>query len=144
MPTGNSDTLEGMSALSRLRRLGNEWEKRPEIIQEAREEKATWQEIADALHMTPHGVRKLHATRVAPELLWVERAAGGWYHLRSAPSAGYPVGRVHELKRFADLHDDASLAEIDDVARSWGWDREGILYLDDEGRFQVPVAPSRG
>lgn len=60
---GNSDTLGGMgTALSRLKRLGNEWEQRPRIIDEARGEKATWQEIADALHMTAHGARKLHAT----------------------------------------------------------------------------------
>lgn len=52
--------MEGMSALAGLKRLGTEWnEKRPEMVRQARAEKATWQEIADALHMTPHGVRKL-------------------------------------------------------------------------------------
>lgn len=58
-----ADTMEVMSALARLKRLGNEWEQRPVIIDQARREKATWQEIADALHMTPHGVRKLHSKR---------------------------------------------------------------------------------
>ena len=55
-----ADSMEGMSALARLKRLGNEWEQRPQIIADARAEKATWQEIADALHMTPHGARKLY------------------------------------------------------------------------------------
>ncbi|MFE5408759.1 hypothetical protein [Microbacterium sp. NPDC056569] len=51
-----------MTALAELTRLGNDWQRRPEIIDRARAEGATWQSIADALHMTPHGVRKLHAT----------------------------------------------------------------------------------
>lgn len=63
---GNSGTLSGMSALSRLKRLGNEWEQRPRTIDEARSEKATWQKIADALHMTTDGARKLY--NALPEL----------------------------------------------------------------------------
>lgn len=140
--SSNSDTLEGMSALSRLRRLGNEWEKRPQIIAEARAEQATWQEIADALHMTPHGVRKLHATGVRPEIVWVERGADGGWLLRAAPSADSPLGEVRELRRFVDLHDDDSVAEIGEIARSWGWILDGILWVDQLGRYQVPVAPA--
>lgn len=141
---GNSDTLGGMSALSRLRRLGNEWEKRPQIIAEARAENATWQEIADALHMTPHGVRKLHATGVRPELLWVERAGDDTWYLRVAPSDEFPAGDVRELQRFAGLHDDASLAEIGEIAKSWDWIVEGPMWVDSMGRYQVPVAPAQG
>lgn len=139
----NSDTLGRMSALSRLRRLGNEWEKRPQIIAEARAEKATWQEIADALHMTPHGVRKLHATGQRPEIMWVERGGDNAWYLRIAASEEFPGGEVRELQRFVDLHDDASVAEIDEIAKSWGWIVDGILWVDSMGRYQVPVAPSR-
>ncbi len=139
----NSDTLGGMSALSRLRRLGNEWEKRPQIIAEARAEKATWQEIADALHMTPHGVRKLHATGVRPEVVWVERGGDDSWYLRAAPTPEHPTGEVRELRRFVDLHDDTSIAEIGEIAESWGWIFDGALWVDEMGRYQVPVAPAR-
>lgn len=141
---GNSDTLGGMSALSRLRRLGNEWQKRPQIIAEARTENATWQEIADALHMTPHGVRKLHASGQRPEIMWVERGGDNAWYLRVAPSGEFPVGRAEELRRFVDLHDDDSVAEIDELAKSWGWIVDGIMWVDSMGRYQVPVAPARG
>ncbi len=141
---GNSDTLRGMSALSRLRRLGNEWQKRPQIIAEARAERATWQEIADALHMTPHGVRKLHATGQRPEIMWVERGGDDAWYLRVAPSEEFPEGRVEELRHFVDLHDDGSAAEIGELAKSWGWIVDGIMWVDSMGRYQVPVAPARG
>jgi hypothetical protein len=51
-----------VAALEELQHLGNAWQNRPMLIEQARQEKATWQAIADALHMTPHGVRKLHRT----------------------------------------------------------------------------------
>ncbi len=51
-----------MSALDQLRQLGDGWQNRPQLIEQARQEGATWVAIADALHMTRHGVVKLHAT----------------------------------------------------------------------------------
>jgi hypothetical protein len=131
-----------MSALSRLRRLGNEWQKRPQIIAEARTENATWQEIADALHMTPHGVRKLHATGVRPEIMWVEHGGDDVWYLRAAATSEHPDGEVRELHRFVDLHDDGSIAEIGEIAKSWGWILDGVLWVDQLGRYQVPVAPA--
>lgn len=51
-----------MSALDELRQLGDAWQNRPQLIEQARQEDATWTAIADALHMTRQGVVKLHAT----------------------------------------------------------------------------------
>lgn len=50
------------SALDRLRRIARDTAARPEIIEQARNEKATWEEIADALNMSRAGVIKLHRT----------------------------------------------------------------------------------
>lgn len=51
-----------MAAIDELRQLGDAWQNRPQIIERARQEHATWTAIADALHMTRQGVVKLHAT----------------------------------------------------------------------------------
>lgn len=51
-----------MSALEELRQLGDAWQNRPQLIEQARLEDATWTAIAEALHMTRQGVVKLHAT----------------------------------------------------------------------------------
>lgn len=51
-----------MAAIDELRQLGDAWENRPQLIEQARQEHATWTAIADALHMTRQGVAKLHAT----------------------------------------------------------------------------------
>lgn len=51
-----------MDAMTKLRELGEAWADRPKLIEQARQEKATWTAIADALHMTRQGVVKLHAT----------------------------------------------------------------------------------
>lgn len=56
-----------MDALTELRELGNAWENRPQLIDRARQEKATWADIADALHMTRQGAAKLHATLTSKE-----------------------------------------------------------------------------
>lgn len=56
-----------MAAIDRLRKLGNAWEDRPQLIEQARQEGATWSAIADALHMTRQGVVKLHATLTSEE-----------------------------------------------------------------------------
>ncbi|MEW2459809.1 helix-turn-helix domain-containing protein [Microbacterium sp. K41] len=56
-----------MDALTELRHLGDAWENRPALIERARQEKATWAAIADALHMTRQGVVKLHATLASKE-----------------------------------------------------------------------------
>jgi hypothetical protein len=54
----------GMSAIATLKRLGTQWNTgRPALIMQARAEGETWQDIADALHMTPNGVRKLAGYR---------------------------------------------------------------------------------
>lgn len=51
-----------MAAIDELRRLGDAWQNRPQLIEQARQEGTTWVVIADALHMTRMGVVKLHAT----------------------------------------------------------------------------------
>lgn len=51
-----------MTALDELRQLGDAWQNRPQLIEQARQEKATWDSIAEALHMTRQGVVKLHKT----------------------------------------------------------------------------------
>lgn len=51
-----------MAALDELRELGDAWQNRPQLIEKARQEGATWVAIGEALHMTRHGVVKLHAT----------------------------------------------------------------------------------
>lgn len=51
-----------MAAIDELRKLGEQWENRPQLIDQAREEGTTWDAIADALHMTRQGAAKLHAT----------------------------------------------------------------------------------
>jgi hypothetical protein len=56
-----------MDALEELRQLGDAWERRPEVIDRARQEHATWTAIAEALHMTRQGVVKLHATLASKE-----------------------------------------------------------------------------
>lgn len=56
-----------MDALAELRQLGDAWESRPQLIEKARQEHATWTAIADALHMTRQGVVKLHATLASKE-----------------------------------------------------------------------------
>ena len=56
-----------MDALTRLQQLGDAWQTRPQLIEQARQEGATWVSIADALHMTRRGVVKLHATLAKKE-----------------------------------------------------------------------------
>jgi hypothetical protein len=51
-----------MAAIDELRQLGTAWQDRPQLIEQARQEQATWAAIAEALHMTRQGVVKLHAT----------------------------------------------------------------------------------
>lgn len=51
-----------MSALDELRQLGDAWQNRPQLIEQARQEGETWTAIAETLHMTRQGVVKLHAT----------------------------------------------------------------------------------
>lgn len=51
-----------MAALDELRQLGDAWQNRPQLIEQARQEGATWVSIAEALHMTRQGAVKLHAT----------------------------------------------------------------------------------
>jgi hypothetical protein len=51
-----------MAALDELRQLGDAWQNRPQLIERARREGATWTAIGEALHMTRQGVVKLHAT----------------------------------------------------------------------------------
>lgn len=49
-------------ALTRLARIARDHERRPALIEQARQEGATWDEIAAALRMSRAGVIKLHAT----------------------------------------------------------------------------------
>lgn len=51
-----------MAAIDELRQLGDAWQNRPQLIEQARQEGTTWVVIADALHMTRRGAVKLHAT----------------------------------------------------------------------------------
>jgi hypothetical protein len=48
------------SALSQLARIARDTAKRPDLIEKAREEGATWEQIASALQMSRAGVIKLH------------------------------------------------------------------------------------
>lgn len=49
-----------MKSLKKLERLAEAWEQRPTLIQEARDEGATWEQIAAALSMSRAGVIKLY------------------------------------------------------------------------------------
>ncbi|WP_194385167.1 hypothetical protein [Microbacterium luteum] len=52
-----------MKALTQLERIARDIERRPELIAQAREEGATWEQIATALNMSRAGVIKLHNSR---------------------------------------------------------------------------------
>lgn len=131
--------MGGMSALARLRRLGNEWQQRPEIIEQARAEKATWQEIADALHMTVHGVRKLHGRRASHDAVWVQRVGDGTWALTSSVATAAGKGGYATLHRFTWPLEEEGLEEIDQVIGDWGWQRAGLPYRDGVGATVVPV-----
>lgn len=51
------------SALSKLARIARDIESRPDVIEQARQENATWEQIAEALDMSRAGVIKLYNTR---------------------------------------------------------------------------------
>lgn len=48
------------TALAELRRIARDVATRPAVIARAREEGATWEQIAEALNMSRAGVIKLH------------------------------------------------------------------------------------
>lgn len=52
-----------MKALTQLERIARDIERRPELIAQAREEGATWEQVAAALSMSRAGVIKLHRSR---------------------------------------------------------------------------------
>lgn len=56
------DPARRSELLSRLRAMTAERAQRPALIEQARRDGHGWEVIASALHMTVHGVRKLHAT----------------------------------------------------------------------------------
>jgi len=56
------------SALNQLARIARDHERRPELIEQARAEGATWEQIAAALNMSRAGVIKLHGTRNREDL----------------------------------------------------------------------------
>lgn len=51
-----------MKALTQLERIARDIARRPELIEQARQEGATWEQIAAALGMSRAGVIKLHNT----------------------------------------------------------------------------------
>lgn len=54
-------SLEGMaSALSKLARISRDMSNRPALIEEARKDGATWEQIAEAMQMSRAGVIKLY------------------------------------------------------------------------------------
>jgi len=61
-----ASTGRGAEALAKMSALAEEWNQRAAIVRQARAERETWQSIADALHMTPNGVRKLAGYRRDP------------------------------------------------------------------------------
>lgn len=55
-------TLYGMSALTRLARIASDMSIRPQLIEQARNEGATWEEIAKAMRMSRAGAIKYYRT----------------------------------------------------------------------------------
>lgn len=76
------------------------------------------------------------------DVIWIERLGDASWGLRIRPSDNHPAGRVERLSQFVSLHDEDSLVEIDEILSAWGWRREGIGYLDEVGKLQIPVAPT--
>ncbi|WP_417556223.1 hypothetical protein [Microbacterium sp.] len=55
--------MDVATTLKELARIARDISRRPELIHQAREEGATWEQIAEALNMSRYGVIKLSKTR---------------------------------------------------------------------------------